>query len=87
MVKNGNRKEYEYTPLYYDGAIQVRWYDWRDGKYHGGIGFHEFLITGRGELFYLDDVVSYAISRGVYWDDAVIEMEWLNLDESIYPHI
>lgn len=72
--------DYEYTPLYYSGPIQVRWYDSTDQAFHGGIGYHDILITSDGRELKIDDIIQSAQDDGIFWDDAIIELEWLDLN-------
>ena len=76
--------DYQYTPLYYGTPCQVRFYESADGKYRGGIAYHNFIICGCcGATMLIDDVVNDAVALGVHWDDAVIELEWLDIEEAI----
>ena len=76
-----------YTPLYYNGPTQVKYFDPRDQKYHGGIAYRDFIISGIGEVLITDLVVKHAYEAGIKMDDAVIELEWLNIDGYIWTSI
>lgn len=76
--------DYAYTPLYYNGPTQVRFYDWRDNRYHGGIGYHDFIISGTSEVLIIEKIIREAAAVGMHWDDAIIELDWLNLDGYIW---
>lgn len=75
---------YEYTPLYYKTPCQVRWYEPKSRTWHGGIGYRDILIRGDGSVVKLDDVITAAGACGVFWEDAVVELEWLDLDRVIF---
>ena len=76
---------YEYTPLYYGTPCQVRFYDAENGKYYGGIALHDFIICGlTGNILITDKVVKKAVADGIHWDDAVVEMEWLDISDAIF---
>ena len=76
--------EYDYTPLYYGTPCQVRFYEPADGEYRGGIAYHNFIICGGcGSILSIDDVVAEAVHAGVHWDDAVVELEWVDIGEVI----
>ena len=79
--------EETYTPLYYNGPTQVKYYDIRQKKYHGGIAYRDFIISGIGEVLVTDLVVRHAYEDGIKIDDAVIELEWLNIDGYIWTSI
>jgi hypothetical protein len=36
-----------------------------------------------GDILITDKVVARAAADGVHWDDAVIEMEWLDISDAI----
>lgn len=76
--------DYSYTPLYYGTPCQVKWYDVESGQYVGGIGFHEWLIKGNGDIDKLDDIVWKATETGMKFEDAVVELEWVDISEAIY---
>lgn len=73
---------YPYTPLYYNAPTQVRY--WEDSKYHGGICYHDFIIKGdTGEIDAIQNIINHAEKEGVFWDDAVVELDWVDIDEDI----
>ncbi len=77
-------QKYEYTPLYYATACQVRFFHPTYLKFESGIALHNMIIAGNnGEIFITDYVVANATRHGVHWDDAVIELEWLDIDYAI----
>ena len=77
-------KKYEYTPLYYGTPCQVRFYEAADGLYRGGIAYRDYIICGCcGAVLLIDDVVNDAACVGVHWDDAVVELEWVDIEQTI----
>ena len=78
-------KQYEYCPLYYATPCQVRFYHPSRLCYEGGIAIHNMVISGvDGEIFIADHIVSSAAAHKVHWDDAVVELAWLDISEAIY---
>lgn len=84
MIQNG---VYEYTPLYYGTPCQVRFVDCGDpnnitASY--GIAYKDEIICGCcGAILSIDGIIKDAEKAGVHWDDAIIELEWINISESI----
>lgn len=77
-------EKYEYTPLYYGTPCQVKYYDAANDEYVGGIALFDFIICGCcGSKTPTDEIVADAVRAGVHWDDAVIELEWVNLSDII----
>jgi hypothetical protein len=75
---------YEYTPLYYATPCQVRFFHPSRHKFEGGIALHNMITSGvDGEIFIIDYVVFSAAAYNVHWDDAVVELEWLDISPSI----
>ena len=75
---------YEYTPLYYGTPCQVRFWDIDNGEYCGGIAYHDFIICGRtGNILPIHRIVKLAADDGIHWDNAVIELEWLDIGDTI----
>lgn len=74
--------KYEYVPLFYGTPCQVRF--WGNGEYFGGIAYHDIIICGCcGDVLKIDDVVEKAKQDGIHFDDAIIELEWLNISDKI----
>ena len=72
--------KYEYTPLYYGTPCQVRFYETFTAKYYYGIAYHDFIICGCcGEVRKIEDIIKDAENVGIHWDDAIVELEWINL--------
>lgn len=77
-------KLYEYEPLYYGTPCQVRYFDADLEHYCGGVALEDRIIDGRtGELYYIEEIVYSAQKKGIHWDDAVIELEWVDLSGAI----
>lgn len=75
---------YQYTPLYYATPCQIRYYEAECGQYLGGIAYHDFVICGRrGVVLTIDRIVEGAVKSGICWDNAIIELEWINLSDEI----
>ena len=73
---------YSYTPLYYSTPIQVRY--WEDGKYHGGICYNDILIKGdTGEVAAIQTIIDNAQKENIFWDDAIIELDWNSIGKDI----
>lgn len=77
-------KNYEFTPLYYGTPCQVRFYDATDKMYRGGIALYDYIICGCcGAVMLINDVVNDAIDDDIDWDDAVVELEWVDISGAI----
>jgi hypothetical protein len=75
---------YEYTPLYYATPCQVRFFHPTYLDFKGGIALHNMIICGvDGEIFITDYIVSNAAAHNIHWDDAVVELEWLDINYAI----
>lgn len=73
---------YDYTPLYYSGPAQVRFYDGMD--FVGGIAYKDYIICGCcGGIFYIQDVIEMAKANGIHFDDAIVELEWTSIEKEI----
>lgn len=73
------------SPLYYTTPCQVRWYNWKTGFYDGGIAYKDVLISGiDGEVYTLKYIRYKAEYCGVRADDAIVELEWLNISRCIW---
>lgn len=76
--------ECEYTPLYYGTPCQVKFYEPLGGTYLGGIAFHDNIICGCcGGIYEIDKVVKEASKEGIHWDQAIIELEWIDISDTI----
>ena len=77
-------QQYEYTPLYYATPCQVRFFHPARCRFENGIALYDMIIAGiDGEIFNTDWVIANAINQGIHWDDAVIELEWLDINYAI----
>jgi hypothetical protein len=75
---------YEYTPLYYGTPCQVKFYDTFDGMWRGGIAYRDLIFCGCcGTTLIIQDIVDDATKAGMHWDDAIIELEWLDISDVI----
>ena len=73
---------YDYTPLFYSGPTQVRFYDGLD--FVGGIAYHDYIICGCcGGIFQVQDVIDMAKANGIHFDDAIVELGWTNIEKEI----
>ena len=76
--------KYEYTPLYYGTPCQVRFYESFTKKYLGGIAYHDKIICGHcGSIYRIESIIHGAESAGIHWDDAIIELEWIDISDII----
>lgn len=76
--------KYVYTPLWYSGLVQVRYYCANERKYKAGIAFEDKVIdAATGETFKIDDLIDAAAWADIHWDDAIIELSWNDLSEAI----
>ena len=80
-------KQYEYTPLYYGTPCQVKFWDCGDPDnitMYGGIAYHDEIICGCcGAILSIQEVIDDAAECGIHWDDAIIELEWIDIEEAI----
>lgn len=78
---------YEYTPLYYGTPCQVRFVDYGDPKNittSYGIAYKDEIVCGCcGAVLSIDEIIKDAEKAGVHWDDAIIELEWIDISENI----
>ena len=78
---------YEYTPLYYGTPCQVRFVDCGDPNnitMCGGIAYHDFVICGCcGTILPIQEIIDNAAEFGYHWDDAIVELAWINVEEAI----
>ena len=78
------KAKYEYTPLYYGTPCQVKFYDAFVQEYVGGIAHHDTVICGdNGAVLLIDDIIKDAEKFNIHWDDAVIELEWIDISGAI----
>ena len=70
--------------LYYSHPVQVRYWDSECHSYYGGIAYHDFIIDGIiGEVLPITKVLSEAANSDKDADEAIIELDWLNLNLAI----
>jgi hypothetical protein len=70
--------------LYYAHPVQVRYWNSESHNYYGAICYHDFLIDAiSGEVCFIMNVIRTAANDGVSADDAIIELDWLNLNKAI----
>lgn len=78
---------YEYTPLYYGTPCQVKFVDCGDPNnitICGGIAYQDFVICGCcGAILPIQEIIDDAVAYGYHWDDAIIELDWIDIDEAI----
>ena len=71
---------YDYTPLYYSGPTQVRFYDGMD--FVGGIAYHDYIICGCcGGVIDIDEVYEFApdeITNPIIWFE-----NWVDIQDEI----
>ena len=70
--------------LYYSHPVQVRYWNAEYHNYFGGIAYHQFLIDAiSGEAHLIANIISAAANDEISVDDAIIELDWLNLNKAI----
>jgi hypothetical protein len=71
--------------LYYAHPVQVRYWDAGRQRYIGGIGYHDVIICGCcGKACSIDAIIDEAAKYSkIDADRAIIEMEWLAIDQPI----
>lgn len=76
---------YEFTPLYYGGPCQVRYYNSEKKAWRGGIVYQDFIIDGEtGERFLIEDVVADAVvASALLPDNVIVELAWIDLSDTI----
>lgn len=74
----------EFTPLYYGTPCQVRWYNSVTKKWYGGIALYGSLIKGDGSMVTLQSIIVAAILDHIDPDDAIVELEWVDLSKAIW---
>lgn len=73
---------YEYTPLFYNEPTQVKFYDGLE--FVGGIAYQNYIICGCcGGIFQIEDVIEMAKANDIHFDDAIVELEWVSIEEEI----
>lgn len=78
---------YEYTPLYYATPCQVRFIDLGDPSNPtmcGGIAYKDGIICGCcGAILSIQEIIDDAARAGIHFDDAIIELDWIDIEEAI----
>lgn len=75
---------YQYTPLYYATPCQIRFFNPETLRLDNGIALYNLIISGRdGKIFITDYVVFSAAAYNITPDNAVIELEWLDITKAI----
>lgn len=76
--------DYEYTPLYYGEITQVRFYDTNSATWKGGLCYQNKLVDGAtGQEYLIEEIVARAQSHNINFEDAIVELDWNNLNEPI----
>ena len=75
---------YEYTPLYYATPCQVRFFNYNTQNMEGGIALYDLILGGKtGHVFFIPAIIEEAAKYNIHWDDAVVELDWVNLEKFI----
>ena len=62
----------------------MRFYDAFDNMWRGGIAYHDFIICGCcGAIMPIEDIIEEANEFGVHFDDAIKELEWVDISDEI----
>jgi hypothetical protein len=52
--------------------------------WRGGIAYHDFIICGCcGAIMPIEDIIEEANEFGVHFDDAIKELEWIDISDEI----
>lgn len=78
-------QEYEYTPLYYEHPVQVKYYDPQHLRHREGIAFHNYIVRALdGYAFKIDDIIESGQCENLYEDFCIVEQDWLNFEPAIH---
>lgn len=68
--------------LYYSHPVQVKYWDVDKQLFVGGIGYHDFIISGiDGSVSSIAEIIDQAMKNNkLEPDDAIIELDWLSLE-------
>ena len=73
--------------MYYGTPCQVRFVDCGDPNnitIYGGIAYKDEIICGCcGAVLSIDGIIKDAEKAGIHWDDAIIELGWIDIEEAI----
>lgn len=73
--------DYPWTPLYYSGLTQVKYYDAESGCIRGGLCYNDRLVdAASGADLPIEVVIERAIEHGWDKEDAVVELSWNDLN-------
>lgn len=68
--------------LYYDGATQLKYF--RHGTYHGGIGYHDFIIDGEtAQTIPISKILKWGAREEIPEDIIIVELDWCSLNDKI----
>lgn len=76
--------DYEYTPLYYSGLTQVKYYDAITDTIRGALCYEDRLVDAQaGWEEPIDYVIKMARKKGIEPDNVIVELDWHDLNEAI----
>ena len=71
------KQQYEYTPLYYNGPTQLKYFDTKINDYRYGIGYCNFIIRAEdGNIVSIPEIMELGMSEGMPFDNVIIEYGW-----------
>jgi hypothetical protein len=52
--------------------------------WRGGIALHDFVICGCcGVMLKIQDIIDDAETYNIHWDEAIVELEWIDISDII----
>ena len=70
--------------LYYAHPVQVRYWNTYQERYVGAIAYQDYLICGiTGRKIALTEIIEQASFKDISQDSAIIELDWVPIDEAI----
>ena len=81
---NNNLEDIQVESLYYSHPVQIRYWNTIHQEYEGAIAYQDYLIRGdTGRLIPLQEIIEAAAYQDISADGAIIELDWIDIGESI----